>query len=250
MTDVSRAVIFGRDALSYDRFRPEYPPEAIEHLSSIVAQHRVVEVGAGTGKATDAVAREGLELTCLEPSPQMAEVLRQKSLPGVEVVVATFEDWGGGAPASVDLIYAAQAWHWVDQAIAYPKARSLLRPGGALALMWNIPTDRFAHFEDVYSRHAPWLMEAEDERIRRRDSHDWLEDLGAAGFTDLQLFIHPWSTEMTAWEYRSLCSTYSDHMMLEEPARTRLLDALEAKVEVMGGSVEVDYETRLFSGLI
>ena len=247
MSDSARAVIFGDDAGSYDRSRPGYPMQAIEHIEGLGPAATVVEVGAGTGKATVAMARPGRRLICVEPSPDMAGVLEAKDLPGVEVVVGRFEAWDG-PHEPVDLIYAAQAWHWVDRDTGYAKARSLLRHGGALALMWNIHEDRYGDFADVYERHAPHLLEELDDRVRRRDSHDWLADMGAAGFADLELFTHEWSDRLTAAEVRSLYATYSDHMMLPEPVRTALLDDFERAIEERGGFVVLDYRTVVHSG--
>lgn len=243
----ARAVIFGRDATTYDEARPEYPAIAIEHVRGLVEARVGVEVGAGTGKATAAIAREGLSLTCLEPSPQMAAILEARRLPGVEVVVATFEGWEA-EPATIDLIYAAQAWHWVDPETGFPRALTLLRPGGAVALLWNIPVDRYGRHEDAYRAHAPHLLAERDERIQRRDDHDWCSDMAAAGFTDTERFTHRWSEELSADRYRALYSSYSDHMMLDEPVRTALLDRLAADVEGWGGTATVEYRTEVFSG--
>lgn len=248
MSDPRRAVIFGDYAAVYDRYRPAYPAEAIDRVLGLTSVTRALEVGAGTGKATESVAREGISLVCLEPSRGMAELLGSKQLPGVDIVVSTFEDWEG-APGEFDLIYAAQAWHWVDRDTGYRKALSLLRSGGALALIWNIPTDRYGGYEDVYAAHAPHLLEEKDERIKRRDAHDWGTDLTEAGFRDVRTFRHTWSRELAASELRSLYSTYSDHMMLPESSRNDLLAALQAKVESRGGVASVEYRTEVFSGL-
>lgn len=247
MPEETRAIIFGRDAGTYDEARPAYPPESVRHVAGLVSARDALEVGSGTGKATAAFARDDLDLTCLEPSPQMAAVLESRSLPGVVVVVRTFEEWEG-RPDSMDLIYAAQAWHWVDREAGFAKALEVLRPGGALALMWNIPVDRYGRHRELYARHAPRLLAERDERIKRRDDHDWCADMEEAGFWATERSTHPWSEEMTADRYRALYSTYSDHMMLGEPARTAILDGLAADVEGRGGRVTVDYRTEVFSG--
>lgn len=247
MSEETRAVIFGRDAGTYDAARPDYPQEAIAHVEGLVVAEEALEVGAGTGKATAAFAREGLNLTCLEPSPQMAAILESRGLPGVSVLVTTFEEWRG-EPASMDLVYAAQAWHWVERDTGFEKARAVLRPGGALALLWNVPLDRYLRHQDLYARHAPHLLAESDERIKRRDDHDWRADMAAAGFVDTERFTHRWSEELTSERYRALYSTYSDHMMLDEPIRTQLLEGLAADVEDRGGVVEVEYRTEVFSG--
>lgn len=245
--DGRRAVIFGRDAGTYDEARPTYPRAAVDHVSSLVNPKTAVEVGAGTGKATADFARDGLELMCLEPSSQMAAVLESRNLPGVEVIVTTFENWDGW-PDSADLIYAAQAWHWVDKRTGLAEALSILRPAGALALLWNIPVDRYGPHQELYARHAPELLAERDERIKRRDDHDWCADMDEAGFDATERFTHVWSEELTADRYRALFSTYSDHMMLEEPARTAILDGLVADVMSRGGTITVDYRTEVFSG--
>ncbi len=247
MTDDARAVIFGRDAPTYDAVRPSYPDAVIDHVSSLVATEEALEIGAGTGKATRLMARPDLHITCLEPSPQMAAILESKALPGVEVLVSTFEDWEG-APETQGLIFSAQAWHWVDLETGLAKAMSVLRPGGAIALFWNVPLDRYGRHQEVYVRHAPHLLAGDDERILRRDSHDWTADMATAGFVDVARFSHRWGEDLTVDRYRALYSTYSDHMMLDEPARTRLLDGLAADVESWGGTALVEYRCELFTG--
>ena len=247
MKDPARAVIFGQHAATYDRARPGYPPEAIAHLMSLVEARHALEVGAGTGKATVDMAGPDLRLTCLEPSAEMAEILVAKDLPGVDVVVTTFEDWEG-ADGSVDLIFAAQAWHWVDHENAYERALRLLRPGGALALMWNVPLDRYGMFDEVYQKHAPDLLAEHDERIKKRDSVTWLDEMAGAGFERPHHFRHEWSEILSSSELRALYSTYSDHMMLPEAQRTGLLDGLANEVDRRGGRVGAAYRTNVFSG--
>ncbi|MFZ0015457.1 MAG: class I SAM-dependent methyltransferase [Acidimicrobiia bacterium] len=247
MTEPTRGVIFGREADVYELSRPSYPAAALEHVRALVDARTAVEVGAGTGKATVGLARAGMSLTCIEPSPQMAEILRSKQLPGVEVVVSTFEEWQG-APASLDLIFAAQAWHWVDQRTAYRRSLELLRPRGAIALMWNIPLDRYAVFEHVYAEHAPELLSELDRRIHKRDSVTWSGDLELAGFTEVSRFTHIWGERVSAEGVRALYSTYSDHLLLPERQREALLDGLASAVRASGGSIEMEYRTEVFSG--
>jgi SAM-dependent methyltransferase len=233
--------------VEYEKARPTYPDEAITHIMGLVDPAVAVEVGAGTGKATESVAREGLRLICLEPSVEMAGVLVAKALPGVTVEVTTFEDWDG-PPDPVDLIYAAQAWHWVDRDTAYEKALSVLRPGGALALLWNIPHARYSRHRELYARYAPHLLGEGDQRVKRRDEHDWSADMEAAGFVDLDRLTLRWEDTLTADRYRGLYASYSDHIMLPEPDRSRLLDGLQAEVEAWGGTVTLEYRTEVFSG--
>lgn len=248
MSDARRAVIFGRNAAAYDRVRPAYPGVAIDHLLNLTEVSVAVEIGAGTGKATAGLARPGIDIICLEPDKAMADVLATRSLPGVEVVTTPFEDWSG--PTSVvDLVVAAQAWHWLDHSTAYERCHAMLRPGGALALMWNIPKDRYGEFEDVYAELAPEILTESDQRIMLRDSDRWGDDLAASDFRDPGLFTHDWEETLSAADLRLLYATYSDHMMLPGPRRARLLDALEATVVERGGAMTLRYQTRVYTGI-
>jgi SAM-dependent methyltransferase len=243
-----RAVIFGREADAYEAARPGYPKEAVAHVLARAEVRRAVEIGAGTGKATESFAPLVETIVCVEPSAEMAAILAAKALPGVEVVVAPLEDWAGpGEP--VDLVYAAQAWHWVDHAIAYARVHEILRPGGVVALIWNLPGDRYQHFADVYQAHAPEILAESDERIRRRDTETWEDELGAAGFEAVELFSHEWSRSMSPEGVRALYATYSDHMMVPEPRRGRLLEAIEGAVADRGGELTLDYRTNVYTGI-
>src|SRR5690348_10321039 len=118
--------VFGEVAALYDDVRLGYPDELLETL---VAYHggvpsSVVDLGAGTGKATELLLRLGAPVTAVEPDPRMAQVLAAK-LPDVQVVTATFEDWTP-PPGGAGLIGCATAWHWMDPQTRYRRAHAAL----------------------------------------------------------------------------------------------------------------------------
>ncbi|MCO1574326.1 class I SAM-dependent methyltransferase [Crossiella sp. SN42] len=142
---------FGAAADTYERGRPGYPPEAVTWLVPWDAR-TVVDLGAGTGKLTRALRAPDREVIAVEPSDGMREQFAQV-LPEVRVLAGS----GESIPLpdnSVDVLVCAQAWHWVDPALAVPEAARVLRPGGWLGLVWNV--------RDVS---VPWV--AELERILR-----------------------------------------------------------------------------------
>jgi trans-aconitate methyltransferase len=82
----------------YARARPRYPESVIDdvvELGGFVRGSRIVELGCGTGQATAAMAEGGLEITCVEVGPRLAEVARRElaHYPRVQVVNAGFEHW-------------------------------------------------------------------------------------------------------------------------------------------------------------
>lgn len=118
-----------------------------------------------------------------------------------------------------------------------------------VALIWNVPDDRYDLFADVYRSYAPEVLAERDERIRRRDTETWLDELTTAGFEEVELFTHEWSRSMSPEEVQALYATYSDHMMIPEPRRSRLLDALGESVADRGGRLVLDYRTKVFTGI-
>jgi SAM-dependent methyltransferase len=133
----ARAAEFDAAALDYDRYRPRYPSELFDELVSLVEGRvaTVVEIGAGTGIATAPLVARGLQVLAIEPSPAMAAILAEKSPTELEIAVNRFEDWE--PDRVVDLVVAFNAWHWLDPNTAVDRVAHVMRPGGALALVWT-----------------------------------------------------------------------------------------------------------------
>lgn len=143
---------FGADAQRYDRARPAYPDALIDRIAS--AGREILDVGCGTGiEARQLQARDRTVLG-VEPDERMAAFARDT---GVEVEVATFEDWDP-AGRTFDAVIAAQAWHWVDPAKGAAKALEVLRPGGLFAVFWHVflPPDAVQEaFAEAFHRAVP-----------------------------------------------------------------------------------------------
>ncbi|MER7787513.1 class I SAM-dependent methyltransferase [Streptomyces sp. NPDC097640] len=155
MTADSRAHSFNAAAAQYAANRPSYPPALLDTVERLMdrplAGARVADVGAGTGIATVLLRERGAEVIAVEPGDGMAAQFR-RTLPDVPIVRGD----GNALPladASHDLITYAQSWHWTDTGRSVPEALRVLRPGGTLALWWNIS-----------ALDVPWIA-AQDERI-------------------------------------------------------------------------------------
>jgi SAM-dependent methyltransferase len=262
VTDPPRArrLVFGEVAEQYDRARPDYPPELFDDVLAFArfgGGDRVLEVGAGTGKATVALGASGVTVVALEPSPEMAAVARRRcaALDRVVVVERGFEEWsrtdGAAEVASYAVVAAAQSWHWIDPTVRLAMARAALRDGGAVGLFWNQPSYPDARLrraiDDAYRELAPGV----DGRFasgspRVSDGQQLaLDELAASElFDDFHVREYRRAFGYDRASYTELLGTHSDHRLLDDDRRLRLLDRVGGLVGDAGG-MTVEYLTTL-----
>ena len=124
---------FARSADAYERSRPGYPDDAIQHLvSHLPAGSRVLDLAAGTGKLTRPLIASGLDVVAVEPVPDMRAGLPSsvRTLDGTAEAIPV-------ADGSVDAVTVGQAFHWFDGEKALDEIHRVLRPRGLLGLIWN-----------------------------------------------------------------------------------------------------------------
>jgi SAM-dependent methyltransferase len=249
-------LVFGEVADLYDRHRPSYPAALIDDLVALAGldgSQAVLEVGAGTGKATVMFAKRGIPIVAVEPSAEMAAVARRNTSAyrGIEIEQSDFERWDPRG-RRFPLLFCAQAWHWVDPAAGFAKARDSLFQHGVLAPFWNrFAWDRSELREaliDAYDRTAPQLRRESPQHPANLglDDHDWDSAIaGTAGMTDPEVRFYHWTMEYSADEYIALLDTTSDIRLLDEKRRTALLTAVAAVIQAQGEPLTLPLDTRL-----
>ena len=250
--------MFGEVAELYDASRPGYPDALIDDLVAWAADGsappRALEVGAGTGKATRALAQRGVAVLAIEPSAEMAAVARRTTVahPGVEIVETDFERFDP-AGRRFGLVYAAQAWHWVDPAAGYARAREALDPGGRLVAFWNRPAWGESALRDAliaaYARIVPDLRSDGPMHPANRDAvdvdEDWERAIGAAdGLVEPEICSYEWELRYDPERYADLIATLSEIRLLDERTRAELLEAVRAVVAQHGPELTMAMRTR------
>jgi hypothetical protein len=239
--------VFGEVAEEYDAIRPSYPNELFDAVMTLGDLHPgdpALEIGAGTGKATMPFLERGLHVHCLEPSAGMAAFLRTK---GTEVEEVDFELW---KPSPVRLIYAAQAWHWVQGDERYDKLAAGLESGGSVALFWNHgrphPEPYVFDNDAAYEKYVPGFND--DVKRAAERGLNWVrEELDASGlFTPCELHIFTWETEYTREQWLAQLATNSNHRMIAEPTRTQLHNAIGDAIDKHGGVLPVIFDAKLY----
>jgi SAM-dependent methyltransferase len=144
------ARVFDSIAAEYQAVRPTYPAalyDTLDRLTGGLSGRVVVDLGAGTGIVSGALAGRGATVLAVEPSLAMLGALRSAH-PALDVTVGRAESLPLRSRA-VDLITCAQAWHWVEPATAALECRRALRPGGQLALWSNVSSSGAAWLEEI-----------------------------------------------------------------------------------------------------
>lgn len=138
-----RARAFDAWADDYERFRPGYPPALFDLIAerlALPADAAVVDLGAGTGKVARSAAARGWRVTAVDPGEPMLEVLRRVSA-AEQLEVATVRasaEATGLLSGSFDAALAGEAYHWFDAPAALAEMGRIVRPGGGIALFWNM----------------------------------------------------------------------------------------------------------------
>jgi len=212
---------FDEDTANYDRWRPRYSQQLFADLiryASPDARSHAVEIGIGTGQATEPVLATGCRVTAIELGEKLAAYVAAKyrGQPKFEVRNIAFESFECPGE-SIDLVYSATAFHWIPDETGYPAVYRMLRPGGTVALFWNRPgpseKDAALHakMQDLYAKHAEGFTRAsepEEDDIRYRRIRD---TLARFGFVQIECHIYHAERSFQADEYIALLNTYSDH---------------------------------------
>jgi SAM-dependent methyltransferase len=240
---MDRRLTFSEDAANYDKWRPRYCGELFSKIieyAQLDGGKTAVEVGCGTGQATEPILEIGCSVVAVEYGKELAsfaaeKFARYRNFAVRKMEFEKFECESG----TVDLVYSATAFHWIPEEIGYAKAYDLLKSGGTIALFWNRP---FVNRDDdplhqaiqaVYDRFREagnWpgrerMLENDTERYRRVS-----ETIGKYGFSDVTCSIFRKERRFNADDYVALLNTYSDHRALDplakEPFEAGIKDAI------------------------
>lgn len=250
-----RKVVFDQIAEEYDAIRPGYPEEFIDNVVKVAAVPeggRILEVGCGSGQATESLLRYGAEFTCLDISPSLLSIAEKKFGGRADIDIrfrqSSFEEFDGeGKP--FDLVIAASSWHWIDPEIGYRKAASLLAPTGSLAVIATLHPKPFTGFfervQEVYRDVVPEWGNPNSTRTTADVIRDTRKEMESSGcFRTVTSVRCEWSIEYRRDDYLRLLKTYSDHYRLGPERLGLLFEGIGRLIdESYGGRVTRPYET-------
>jgi len=233
----------------FDKWRQRYCPELFAEViryAGIGPNSRVLEIGPGTGQATEPFLRTGCEYHAIELSPVFVDFMQEKfgSYPNLHMHCGEFEQFDPGE-GRFDLVFSAATIQWIPEQIAFPRCYELLKSGGALAMFMTRTDERTAnaHF---YER----IQKAYDEHFHPEGHYTCRMEYANAvhyGFEDFHYMDWKQRRIYTADEYvQYLAATQVEHITLKEPYRSRYFGAVRAAVAENGNRMIHDDTTALY----
>lgn len=235
---------------NYARYRPNYPQEVLLLLQNecgLRPDHKVADIGFGTGIFTQLLLEKGASVIGVEPN----EAMRREG----ERLLSRFEKFqsvNGTAEAttipnaSVDFITAAQAAHWFDREASRREFQRVLKPGGWIVLLWN---ERLTNSTPFLIAYEQLLLEYATDYSRVRHEHatntigEFFAPLAYSAFT----YSMNQAFDYAGLEGRLLSSSYAPGP--NHPRHAEMLKALRELFDTFeeNGQVTIDYVTRVYT---
>ncbi len=224
----------------FDRFRPRYSEELFQYLiryAGIGPKKKVLEIGPGTGQATDPILRTGCDYNAIELGEHLYAKMKEKygRFSNFHIVNDDFITYDFGSQR-FDMIYSAATIQWIPEDVAFSKTFKLLRPGGVLAMMltkadYKTPNEElYAKIQKLYDQYYKPDIPYPHGGFRYENAQNY-------GYVDFERRDFHGRREMNPEEYAAFCGTHCDHIVIPEPYKTPFFEGLRNVVADNGGKV-------------
>jgi SAM-dependent methyltransferase len=236
---------FSRRAEDYKRYRPSYPEAALGAVLEDLGRPASLvcaDVGAGTGISSRLVAERGVRVIAIEPNAAMREAADPHPL--VEWRDGTAEATGL-TDRSVHIVLCAQAFHWFRPKEARAEFARILRPGGRIALMWNLRDDKGDALTGAYGAAVKHAARGDPAASKHPGDNGLNADAGFVGF---RLFAFPYAQQLD-WDGLLGRATSSSYVPTQGDAYDELVRELRAAYDRhvdTAGLVFLRYTTELY----
>lgn len=251
---MERKLTFNDDVKTYERYRPDYPSElfidTINYSKNTI--ENALEIGAGTGQATQYFANAGINITAIDIGQNMIDYLsyKFKSYHNVKCVCSSFEKYENDK--KFDLVYCATAFHWIDTKYGLTKINHILNDNGVIALFWNHPfvgrSNDTVHCEirKIYNKYRP--NDKAPKEFSAEDTEKYVSLLNEFDFKDVEVKLYHKERRFNADEYIGLLNTYSDHRLLAPDIKTEFENELYKAIVNNGNEIIVFDTMDLYLG--
>src|SRR5690606_101812 len=202
---------FSNRVENYVRYRPGYPAAMMEFFQEeldVGPASTVADIGSGTGLSSRPFVELGCRVYGIEPNAAMRDAA-EKFLKGFQnfVSVDGTSENTTLPNDSVDMVIAAQAFHWFDPEPTGREFKRILRSGGFAALIWNErqldTTDFLREYEQLLLKYGRDYAKVRHENV----SEEMLLGFFNAGFERVS-FPNEQVFDLAGIRGRLLSSTY------------------------------------------
>ena len=240
--------IFNKAAEYYDRFRPSYPQEIIEELISeaeISKGSKLLEIGAGSGKATSQFAGKGFDILCIEPGEDLVRIGNERfKSDTIEFRLGRFEQIQL-PEESFDLVFAAQSFHWIPQPSGFEKCADILKPQGSLGILYNMylaeDNEQDRELLSLSNKHGGFADFVTAEQIDARIKTICYDIENSKRFTAPKVFKKHWIKEYTADEYYDFVLTGNKILQKTDEEKARIHKDIKSLADKFDGTITRPY---------
>ena len=227
---------------AFDKYRPKYCEELFKQiitLSGLNPSKDVLEIGPGTGQATEPILKTGCNYKAIELGENFTEYMKKKyeAYSNFDIVNADFETYDFGNQ-KFDLIYSAATIQWIPEEIAFSKTYNILKPGGILAMFMTRSDEKSAN-EELYNR----INEVYKEYffVKQRYNCKMIYDnIVNYGFVNYKYQDWKKVRTLNADEYISYISTHCEHITLEEPYKSKFYTGVRKAIIDAGNKIIIN----------
>lgn len=232
----------------FDRWRPRYCDELFSDVfeySKLDSGKSALEIGPGTGQATEPFLKTGCSYLAIELGEHLAEYSKNRfaSYDNFHIVNADFETYDFGQQ-KFDLVFSAATIQWIPENIAFPKVHDILKSGGTLAMFmtrseFKTPDEAlYNEIQEVYKKY----FHPEFVYTRKLEYNNVVN----YGFTDFEFRKHMKVRQFSADEYVEYISTHSDHITLQEPEKSKFYEGIRGAILKAGNKITLNDTIALY----
>jgi len=228
----------------FDKWRTRYCDELFADVieySKLTSGKTALEIGPGTGQATELILKTGCSYLAIELGENLAEYTKNKfsSYDNFQIVNADFETYDF-EQHQFDLVYSAATIQWIPEEIGLPKVYDILKSNGTFAMMLT-RTDRKSADGALYQK----IQEVYDKYFHPENIYicnEKYSNVENYGFIDVECRHYHKTRELNADDYVSLISTHADHITLQEPFKTEFYTGIRDAILSFGNKITL-YDT-------
>lgn len=237
-------LVFDKIVDIFDKWRGRYSRELFNYLietCKLDESKKCLEIGPGTGQATDFALQTGCDYTAIELGEHLAAFMQKKygEYPNFNIINADFESYTFEKNA-YDFVYSAAAIQWIKEDIAYSKCADMLKDGGYLAMFfirgdYRTPNpELFSEIQKIYDKYFKTQNTYRCKFDYENGTSYGLKYLGRKEFYGQR--------EFTADEYIEYIHTHSDHNGIEEKYQEPFFEGIRNAILEHGNKI-VFYDT-------